>query len=313
MQLSSVQVRQLTVGALTIVENENGYSFTRFTPEQRESFRTTFEIWGERCDYTSGIRIDFHTDATAVEVTVGTAGKYEVLIDDLCAYFEELEADSAFRLELSGGAHRVTILLPYHSCGSIRSVLLEGETYVTPHTYRKKVAFYGDSITQGSTAVQGSQSYTWLLTRFFDLHSMNFGVGGIRFQPETVIDVGYDPEVVFVSLGTNNYGSGKPWDLLFENCPAYFDRLSAIYPNSRIICITPIWRANGDEPKPAGTIHTVRDYIHAEAQKRNFTIVDGFTLVPHRTEYFADQRLHPNDMGFTLYAQNLVKSIGQYL
>ena len=97
MQLSSAQIRQLTVGALTIVENENGYSFTRFTPEQRESFRTTFEIWGERCDYTSGIRIDFHTDATAVEVTVGTAGKYEVLIDDLCAYFEELEYENIDR------------------------------------------------------------------------------------------------------------------------------------------------------------------------------------------------------------------------
>ena len=38
--------------------------------------------------------------------------------------------------------------------------------------------FYGDSITQDWDAEQGSQSFAWLLTRYFDADSRNYSVGG---------------------------------------------------------------------------------------------------------------------------------------
>lgn len=313
MELSFSQIQALTVGALNVSQTEQGYEFSRFTPAQREAFGAVFDKWAIRSDYTSGIRIDFHTDASGLCVTVGAGGNYEVLVDDLCSYFESLQAGESFRMEFDGTDHRITLVLPNLTRGIIQSVRLEGETYINTHTYRKKAAFYGDSITQGSTAVKSSQCYTWLLTRYFDLHSMNFGVGGTRFQPETVIDVGYDPEVVFIALGTNNYGANKSKELLHTNCPAYFDNIAKLYPSSKIICITPIWRADGEEIKAVGTIHDARAFIHDEAQKRGFTVVDGFTLVPHRKEYYEDLRLHPNDMGFALYAQNLIKTIARYL
>ncbi len=307
MELTFSQIQALTIGALKIFQTDKGYVFTRFTPGQRKDFSAVFAKWAERSDFTSGIRIDFHTDAAAINIAVGADGCYEVLVDDLCTYFESLQAGESFRLELDGCDHRITIVLPNLTCGIIQSLALEHETYVKPHTYRKKVAFYGDSITQGSTAVKSSQCYTWLLTRHYDLHSMNFGVGGLRFQPETIIDVGYDPDVVFVSLGTNNYGTNKPLELFQVNCSAYFDNLMHLYPNSKIVCITPIWRADGEEIKAVGTIHDARAFIQAEAEKRSFVVVDGFSLVPHRVEYYEDLRLHPNDIGFALYAQNLIK------
>ena len=312
MEFTNTQIQQFTVGALTITEDENGYSFGRFTADQRAAFGAVFDKWAERSDFTSGIHIDFHTDATNLQVVVAAEGTYEVLIDDLGSYCELLSKNDVINLDLDGADHRITILLPYHAPGKIRAVTLNGESYVQPHSYKKKIAFYGDSITQGSFASRSSQTYSWLLTRYFDLHSMNFGVGGIRFQPESVIDVGYDPDVVIISLGTNNFGSNKPAELLHTNCPAFFDNISALYPNSKIVCITPIWRADGEELRAVGTIHDTRAYIQAEAEKRNFIVVDGFKLVPHRIEYFEDLRLHPNDIGFAFYAQNLIKAIGQY-
>ena len=81
-----------------------------------------------------------------------------------------------------------------------------------------RIKLLGDSITQGANAEKDSQSFAWLLTRYFDFESYNFGVGGIRFQPETVEDVGIDPELVFIALGTNNFGSNRPLELLQENC-----------------------------------------------------------------------------------------------
>ena len=68
-----------------------------------------------------------------------------------------------------------------------------------------------------------------------------------------------------------------------------------------------------DVIKNAGTIHSVRAYIEQQALKYGFTVIDGFTLVPHRTEYFEDNRLHPNDLGFALYTQNLIKALKPYL
>jgi len=313
MNLSFSQIQQFTVGAIFIDATDEGYSFRRFTSEQKEAFGATFPMWAVRSDYTSGIRIDFHTDADTVSVEVAAKGRYEVLVDDLCVYFETLNCGESFQVCLEKGDHRVTIVLPHLEVGKIRSIVLEGETYAKPHVYGKKVAFYGDSITQGSTSVKSSQSYTWLLTRHFDFHSVNFGVGGIRFQPETLDYMGYDPDIVIVSLGTNNYGSNRPLELLETNCPAYFERIRQIYPNSKLFCITPIWRADGDVIKNAGTIHSVRAYIAQQALEYGFTVIDGFTLVPHRTEYFDDKRLHPNDLGFALYTQNLIKALKPYL
>ena len=307
------QMRQLTVGAVFIDQADGCYSFRRFTEDQKAAFGAVFPMWAVRSDYTSGICIDFHTDANAVSVEVGSQGRYEVLVDDLCTYFETLNNGDQFRVCLDGSDHRVTIILPNLEVGKIKRISLDGETYVKPHTYSTKVAFYGDSITQGSTAVKSSQSYTWLLTRHFDFHSVNFGVGGIRFQPETLDYMGYDPEIVIVSLGTNNYGSNRPLDLLQTNCPAYFERIRQIYPNSKLFCITPIWRADGDVIKNAGTVHSVRAYIAQQALKYGFTVIDGFTLVPHRTEYYEDERLHPNDLGFALYTLNLIKALKPYL
>ena len=40
----------------------------------------------------------------------------------------------------------------------------------------------------------------------------------------------------------------------------------------------------------------------------NVTVVDGFKLVPHLTEYYKDN-LHPNCLGAETYGRNLVEVI----
>lgn len=34
-------------------------------------------------------------------------------------------------------------------------------------------------------------------------------------------------------------------------------------------------------------------------------ILSGYNLVPHLPEFFSDGRLHPNDLGFGIFSQNL--------
>lgn len=313
MELTLSQIRDITVGALVVTQDDFGFHFMRNTPTQKATYTSILEVWGPRCDHTAGIRLDFHTNATVFRATVASEGSYEVLLDGINCYYEALAEGETIEISLDGNDHRLTLIFPYAKPGSLRSVLLTDGCYITPHKYSKKVAFYGDSITQGSTAVQTSRSYFWQVTKHFDLHSMNFGIGGIRFQPEGLEDVGYDPDLVLISLGTNNFGSNKPMELLQTNCPAYFDKIKALYPKCKIVCITPIWRADGDEVKALGTIHDARKLIAAEAQKRDLIVIDGWDLVPHQTELYADLRLHPNAEGFDHYSKNLIAQLTPYL
>ena len=41
----------------------------------------------------------------------------------------------------------------------------------------------------------------------------------------------------------------------------------------------------------------------------NVHIVDGTRLTPHFSAFYSDLRLHPNDLGYTFYSQNLIAFI----
>jgi hypothetical protein len=75
--------------------------------------------------------------------------------------------------------------------------------------------------------------------------------------------------------------------------------------------ISPIWFKNRDG-KPMGRYEDCRALIAAEAEKRGFIYVDGLSFVPPLDEFFTDG-LHPNDLGFSLYTENLIREMQKYL
>ena len=47
----------------------------------------------------------------------------------------------------------------------------------------------------------------------------------------------------------------------------------------------------------------------AAMAKHGVTVIDGRTLTPHLPEFYSDKVLHPNALGFGVYAENLIKAI----
>lgn len=313
MNLTLSQIREFTFGALTVAEHEDGLHFARYTQTQIEAFRSHDEILVSRAKSTCGVRIDFHTDSKNLTVCVGRAGKYEVLVDDLTAYAQQLDRPCSFTVPLGAGTKRVTIILPSHAPGVIQSIELDDKATATAHRYSKKLAFYGDSITQGWECEKDSQSFAWLTSRFYDADSMILGVGRAQFYPNTLEDVGFEADAVIVALGTNDFSDNHSMDRIRSDCAEYLSRLSLIYPGKPIFCITPIWRADEAIAKAGGLIEDAREVIREEAEKHNAIVIDGLAMVPHRCEYFADAVIHPNDLGFALYAQNLIKTLSNHL
>lgn len=313
MKLSFSQIKELTKGAVTIEETDAGLQFQRYTQSQLAAFEKEARCFYKRGMHTCGIRIDFYTDSPVLTVSVGAEGKYEVLVDGLTAFWQVLTEADTLHLPLEAGKHRVTIVLPSHTPGVIRSIELADGASVEPVEYPSKIIFYGDSITQGTGSEKDTQSYAWLVTRYFDAETMILGVGGANFFPDTVEDNGFDADVVIIALGTNDFLGELPLEAVQSACAEYLDRLCKIYAGKKMFYITPLWRADDQDVTLVGTFADLRKMVAAEAAKRNMIIIDGYDMIPHRSEYFDDGFLHPNDMGYALYAQNLVKALNRYL
>lgn len=297
--------------AYRVFQDDTGCHFRRFTERQIDVLFDADP--SERNHDTTGIRVDFHTDASEVAVKIGRAAKYEVLVNDLTVYCERLEAPARFSLPLDGGDNRITIVLPNHTEGVIRDITLTDATYARKHDSSLKLAFYGDSITQGWNSEKDSQSYAWLVSRFLDAESRIYGIGGTTFIPDFPEDTGFRPDAVIVAMGTNDYGRGKTMEQIRKDCAAYLHAVAQANSGSKLFCVTPIWRRIGSVVRAAGTLADVRKVIGQIAASLGYTVVDGLSVVPHRLEYYADKGTHPNDLGFMQYAMNLSKVLKQHL
>ena len=311
MKLTLNQLHMLTVGAIQIFEDDAGVHFRRFTERQID---VIFKDDPRERNYdTTGIRIDFHTDASRICVTTGSKGKYEVLVNNLTTYCERLETPGQFEISLKGSENRITILLPSHCEGIIESISLDNATYVRKAEHPIKLAFYGDSITQGWNSEKDSQSYAWLISRYFDADSRIYGIGGTIFIPEFPEDNGFRPDAVIVAMGTNDYGRGRTMEQIKSDCTAYLDNVAKANPGSKLFCVTPIWRLIGLNVRAAGTLEDVRREIAQIAANCGYIVVDGLSMVPHLLEYYADKGTHPNDLGFSSFALNLIKELSKHL
>ena len=64
----------------------------------------------------------------------------------------------------------------------------------------------GDSITQGMVAIRPSGIYPSLISERFGLGLINAGVGGIRFDSDEIDYIGFEPDIITVALGCNDWG-----------------------------------------------------------------------------------------------------------
>lgn len=309
MDLSKETIRGLTVGAAEIWEEQGCLCFSKTTAEQTAAWATYAPRLEERVRATTGVRLDFITDSPFIRVVTAGGRKFEVLIDGLLSerYCPAPEAPS-FGVNIGeGGEHRVTLVFPSHGdAGRIAGVSVADGSSVRPVIFRRRFLFLGDSITQGWNAAYDSQSFAWLLSLWGDAESINQGVGGGVFLPGTVTDFGYRPDTVFVEFGTNDFASGRGAGDLREAASAFFSRVASVYGDARIYAITPTWRTDGDKPRALGSFDDCRRIVAVAAEEAGISVIDGYSLFPHKDLYMADS-VHPNDLGFAHYAANIFR------
>lgn len=322
MKLNQNEISLAVHGAVE-TEQRGGYTFfLRFTKKQRDYYATT-EFAGKEWA-SSGMYLEFVTDAKRLrfeykEIKASSQRFYyfDLMINgkmvshvgtDVYDSSEEGVYDEA----LPAGEKTVRLYLPNLSGAGLRNVELVNATTFRPTEKKLNYIAYGDSITQGYTAMESALTYVNLLGAALDANVYDLGIGGERFQP-LMIDENYpiSADVVTVAYGTND------WSVLnkengLRQMKEFLQKLTQVHKDSVIYVILPIWRGNGaeDVQKALGTLEDYRAVLRAEAKKyEQITVIEGIDLVPHHADFYIKDQLHPNALGFTQYAKNLLDEI----
>lgn len=318
MKLSLEQIKSITVGALNVWEEDGAIRFAKCTPKQVKAWQELNKTLGERAEATTGIRLDFHTNSKSFAFVSKTIGNYEIYIDNVLIYAylkEDIEECKRRQITLDGKEHRITLYLPSHDTpGILETVEIDDHASMVPHKFDCKILFIGDSITQGWKSTWDSLSYAYHVSRFFNAESVIQGIGGAYYHATTFDDaIDFDPDIVIVAYGTNDWGHYKTIADGREHCQRFLDQVVAKYGNKKIFGISPIWRGNGATDKTMGSFKACKAYVKEEIVNHGMTLIDGETLTPHLPAFYSDGYLHPDTKGFGIYALNLIAELQKHL
>ena len=329
--MTNEELKNFYFGAYSFEETEDGWlQAFQYTKEQMEYFKGAFDFWYERCTATTAKTIEMITEATELSfeyrfIWLGSPDSFELAIDGQItkiAYVKDLlkEDETAdkpqgappawkipqegkIRWELPAGKKSVVIYLPADATILVRNLKINAAAERPAKNC--KVLWLGDSITQGYGPLRSGMIYVSVANRLLNYDVINQGIGGYIYDKKSILNMdGYRPDKIIVALGTNQFWAESP----LKDVGEFYETLTGLYGNDiPILCISPVWR--GDRPqeydKFAGFCEGVKKIA---AGYGNVTVIDGFTLVPHLSEYYLDG-LHPNCLGTENYGRNLVEAI----
>lgn len=310
MKLTNEQLKTIYYGVLEFEETKDGYlQAFQYTKEQMNYFEKVSEFWYERCMASGAKTLEFQTTASYASfeynlIWKGSDDSVELAVDGLISkiyYVKDLEDKGVLSFDFPSGDKKVTIYLPADATMLIRSFDIDGEW--APVKKGEKVLWMGDSITQGYGPLRSGETYVSVANRILKYDILNQGIGGYVYDKNVLMKMNdYQPDKIIISMGTNQFGTETMQDV-----EEYYEQLKQIYGDTPVLCITPIWR--GDVPGGEPTLIRFCQKTKEICEKYpNITVVDGFKLVPHLSEYFLDD-LHPNCLGCEIYGRNLVEEI----
>ena len=319
MKLSLDQIKEITIGAIRIETQDDGIHFYKCTQKQIDAWMQKSATLGERATGSTGIRLDFHTTSQSFTAHVAAGKKYELYVNGLLRQQYDATQTPVINASLCDplgdrlAEKRVTLYLPAHNTGGVlKSLELDDGATVVPHRFDRKILFIGDSITQGWAADHDSLSYAQRVSRFFNADSVIQGIGGAYYLADSFDHLPYDPDIVVVAYGTNDFGHYQTQEAFREQVTAHLGLLAKEYAGKQFFVLSPIWRGKRDG-KAMGSFQECRQIVIDTAKQYGLTHIDGLELVPPTPAFFLDDLLHPNDNGFALYAENLIERLLEYI
>lgn len=208
----------------------------------------------------------------------------------------------------------------------------------------KKINFLGDSITEGSGASSKETCYVSLIEKTTGAVCRNYGIGGTRiarqktpslnpvhdkYYGSRVAEMEPDADIVVVFGGTNDFGHGdaplgifsdRTEDTFYGALHLLYTSLIEKYSESQIVVITPLHRFTEDSPRGDGSklcdFPVLKVYVEAireVAEYYSLPVLDLYKnsgiqpKIPVMQEKYMPDGLHPNDAGYRILADKIIK------
>ena len=314
----------LQTGCIQTEPTSSGLILRRLTSKQLAHFKSLGEPSDIRARCAAGIMLCFDTDSPTLDLTgriltgARTYAGFDVEVDGRVIEAHRIDTSPETRtLRLfdlpAGPTRRIVVTFPQSAIVELDALTLaSGSKAAASASNRKRYLAIGDSITHGMDARGPSSAYAVQLARLLDMELLNVGVGGHIYDLEALDDdLPFKPDLVTIAYGTNDWSRGTSQAEIAATVKQYLTRLlESTAAAASVYVLTPIWRQNGDEAKPSGTLVEFSSAIATAASTfEAVRVVDGTTLVPHLPDLYADG-VHPSDEGFLHYAINLGRAIG---
>ena len=337
MILTYEKIKEISLGAVRVLDDGEKINFCRFTEAQAELYKNRRSDFYMKSFSTSGVRLYFKTDSKNLCLDIFTEdgssrnffsldvfvnGKMLGCIDN----FSEIElpmgysgislplGDYSGSFVLGEGDKEVCIYMPWSVKTSIKRMSIDDGAYIEAIKPSKRLIAYGDSITQGYDALRPSNHYLSRLCEALDAEQINKAIGAeVFYSPLAALADEVIPDYVTVAYGTNDWNYSKVENMK-KNCAEFYRNIRNNYPNAKIFAITPIWRKEFLEPRDFPDFLSVDKIIRETvAEIPDVHVISGFDFVKKEEKYFADLRLHPNDDGFAQYFDALWSQIKELI
>lgn len=211
----------------------------------------------------------------------------------------------------------------------------------------KKIAFLGDSITEGVGVSSPEALYWQLIGQQTGAECFGYGISGTRIAPQLEpiepVDTQYfgtrvdqmipDADVIVIFGGSNDFGHGtapigtitdRTLDTFYGAYHCLLLQIIERYPEAQIVAMTPLHRETEDDPifiprllRRQGKLSVYAQAIRDVAEFYGVPVVDLYRncmiqpRVPILKEKYAPDGLHPNDAGHQLIARAVLGVLKQ--
>lgn len=325
MKLSAIDLNGIIHNTLSYSFDEKGsLHLHRFSEQQRENYAQESQDWVDKIYSSASVTFDFVTDSDYIAIKFdlypGSSqhwGSIDLYVDGVFVasrYADDLSI-KLVGFELPAGQHRVTVYFPWSAQTVVNEVQLSDGASIIPVEKNCKLLCFGDSITQGYTSKFTSLSYVNQTARALDAEVVNQGIGGYYFNEATIDEsiLSYKPDVITVAYGTNDYSRYESAEQYAEQTGRYIQKLAALFPNTPILGILPIYRNDlNHQVRKVYRTYSLDDARailrnHYEACPKGYVLAE--TGIPHIPQAYAPDFLHPNEFGFSVMAQGVIRKL----
>lgn len=335
MKLSLEQLRAVASGVSYVSEEGGAVTFHRFTEKQEELYRRERSEIAERTLFPAGVKLCFRTDSRflGMKASFATNGKRRFFSTEVFKNGEKCGDISNFdvhsipseygylpfelghregRFDLGEGEKELCIHLPWSVMTRVEEITLDDNASFLPvHRTKKRLLALGDSITQGCDALYPSGRYPARLAEILSAEEHNKAIAAETFFPALAELLSEEPapDYISVAYGTNDWYH-KSAEELVGDARAFFASLAAQFPESELLVITPIWRADWEKADRSVPFTDLAKILgEAAACHPKAHVINGLDIYPHDKAYFPDNYLHPGDEGFRRYAAGLARAL----